>query len=89
MYRFGKTADAILEIVIVTAFSVTFLSKIIWDVLHGSGFFIAAIAALVIGFGVPALWDRRRCARWPQPTELSAPHVVTEQVESVDRTREG
>jgi hypothetical protein len=82
MSRFGMIATTVIGGVIIAAAGATILAVLTRAILNGQGI---AIAVLVIGFAAPAIWDRWRCRRWPQPTELPRPRVQTAQVEIVER----
>ena len=65
-------AETVTGGVIMATAGATILAVLTTAILNGQGI---AIAGLVIGFAAPAIWDRWRCRRWPQPTELPPPRV--------------
>ena len=90
MSKFAKTtAELVIGFILFAAIGATVLAVVAWEILYGRGTLvvIVMIAVPIIGSGAFALWDRWHCKRWPQPTELPPPRVVTRQVESVERAR--
>jgi hypothetical protein len=80
MSKFAKdVAGLTIGFVLFAAVGATVLAVVAEAVFNGRGAVVAMMGALMIGCGVVVFWDRWRCKRWPQPTELLPPRVVTNQ----------
>jgi hypothetical protein len=85
--RVRRPVRAIINGILAAASSVILFGSLRHAIRDGRGAQAAMLGGLIIVFGALVLWDRWQWRRWPHPTELPAPPIVTEQHESVKDAR--
>jgi hypothetical protein len=85
--RVKKPVRAAIDRIIAAAFAVTFFELLRQAIRDGHAAQVAMLGGLLLVFGTLDLWDRCQWRRWPQPTELPPPPMVTKQHESVKDAR--
>jgi hypothetical protein len=75
----------VLNIIIIAAFVVFLVAKSIWNIVNGRAESVVLLALMTIPIAMFVMWDRWHWRRWPGPTELPPPRVVTAEVESLER----
>jgi hypothetical protein len=77
----------VIDRILAAAFAVILFGLLRQAIRDGRATQVAMLGVLVIVFGALVLWDRWQWRRWPHPTELPAPPIVTEQHESMKDAR--
>ena len=85
--RARKPVRVVINGILAAAFAVILLGLLSHAIRDGRAAQVAMLGGVVIVVGALVLLDRWHWRRWPQPTELPAPPMVTEQHESVKDAR--
>ena len=87
--RVRRPVRVVIDGILAVAFAVILFGLLRQAVRDGRAAQVAMLGVLAIVCGALVLWDRWQWRRWPHPTELPAPRMVTEQHESVKDARGG
>lgn len=82
-----RPVRAVINGILSAAFAVILFGLLRQAIRDGRAAQVAMLGGVVIVCGALILWDRWQWRRWPHPTELPAPPIVTEQHESVKDPR--
>ena len=83
MKKKSDPIGAVIGVILVSTMAFILFGQLWQAVLDGEAYQLAGPGLIGIAYAVAA-WDRWwRCRRWPQPTELPPPRIVTQQHERV------